>query len=246
MVFFCGTPSLTRGRVILLYMLLALASVVFFGSELPGARDRMLLSQVWNFHFRCFLRLAGSRWRYSTPPPHLLLNLLLQLSKVKVEVKVMLRPTVSRPVCLGINHPSGAYDQIFMTVRQLRFVDVERPLWREDGSVINSCCWSSPMQSFSGSSPVWLATLFYRLRFETSLFVAYYDSKGHGGGIRLHLHKRSVPSSVGLPFYRIPETLTDHRLQSFHYCCSWLRRAGYATTGSSPGFWLYSIGLHLT
>jgi hypothetical protein len=50
-----------------------------------------------------------------------------------------------------------------------------RPLWREDGSVFCICCWSLPAQSFSGPCPLVLETIFYCLRFETSLFVASYD-----------------------------------------------------------------------
>jgi hypothetical protein len=41
---------------------------------------------------------------------------------------------------------------------------------------------------FLGSSPVGVETTFYCLRFETSLFVASYDSQGYGGGIRPRLH----------------------------------------------------------
>jgi hypothetical protein len=67
---FCGAPSLTRGRVCLLYMLLVLASAVFLGSESLGTDDHILLPQIWDFPFRRLLRLTGSRWRYSTPPPH--------------------------------------------------------------------------------------------------------------------------------------------------------------------------------
>jgi hypothetical protein len=66
---FLLAPSLTRGRVCLLYMLLVLASAVFLGSEALGTSDHILLSQIWDFPFRRLLRLAGSRWRYSTPPP---------------------------------------------------------------------------------------------------------------------------------------------------------------------------------
>jgi hypothetical protein len=62
------------------------------------------------------------------------------------------------------------------------------PLWREDGSVFCICCWSLPVQSFSGPSPLGLTTIFYCLRFETSLSVAFYDSRSHGGGIRPRLH----------------------------------------------------------
>jgi hypothetical protein len=69
-ILFFGAPSLTRGRVCLFYVLVALAGAVFLGSKSLGTRYHILLSQIRHFHFRRLLRLAGSRWRYSTPPPH--------------------------------------------------------------------------------------------------------------------------------------------------------------------------------
>jgi hypothetical protein len=65
-----GTPFLTRGRVCRLQWLLAFASAVIFGTDSLWTRGHILLSQIRDFPFRRLLRLAGSRWRYSTPPPH--------------------------------------------------------------------------------------------------------------------------------------------------------------------------------
>jgi hypothetical protein len=69
-VCWCGVLSLMRGRVCRLQLLLALASAVILWSLPLWTRDHILLSQIWDFPFRRFLRLAGSRWRYSTLPPH--------------------------------------------------------------------------------------------------------------------------------------------------------------------------------
>jgi hypothetical protein len=106
----------------------------------------------------------------------------------KVKVKVTLRLTVSQSVSLGVESHLGPMTRYLLLCDNYGLVLVGRPLWREDGFAFFMCCWLLPAQSFSGPSPLGLETIFYCLTFETFLFVASYDSQGHGGGIRPRLH----------------------------------------------------------
>jgi hypothetical protein len=99
----------------------------------------------------------------------------------------MLRPTVVRPVCTGIKHPSATYDQILITVWQLRFCFCGAPTLTRGRVFLCICYWPLPVQSL-GLRPFGLETIFYGLRSETSLSIASYDSQGHGGGNRPRLH----------------------------------------------------------
>jgi hypothetical protein len=91
----------------------------------------------------------------------------------------------SRSVSLGIKHPSGAYDQIFITVRQVRVCWCGAlSLTRGPIGRLHLLMVLANAVGFWGPSPLVVATVFYCLRFETSHFVASYDSQGYGGGIR--------------------------------------------------------------
>jgi hypothetical protein len=81
---------MTRGRVCRLQLLPALANAVILGSESRGTRDDILLSQIRDFPFRRLLQLAELLWRYLTLPPH----------GMNSQLKVILRPTINRPVWL--------------------------------------------------------------------------------------------------------------------------------------------------
>jgi hypothetical protein len=72
-----------------------------------------------------------------------------------------LRLTVSQSVSPCVKLILGLMTRYLLWFDSYGLVFVGRPLWREDGSVFYVCCWPLPVQSFSGPSPLGLATIFY-------------------------------------------------------------------------------------
>jgi hypothetical protein len=64
---------------------------------------------------------------------YILKNVLKTLASFKSKSKLCYDRRSVGQSCLWIKHPSGAYDQIFITVRQLRVCWCGASFWREDG-----------------------------------------------------------------------------------------------------------------
>jgi hypothetical protein len=102
------------------------------------------------------------------------------------------------------------------------------------------CRWPLPAQSFSGPSSLGLATVFYCLRFETSLFVASYDSQGHGGGIRPRLHQFTNE----LSFITLGEPKREHHLEQFVYYSVILCLRNACQSRSFHAFTVFCLRIH--
>jgi hypothetical protein len=159
---------------------------------------------------------------YSTP--------LYQLSYLEVEVN--LRPTVSRPVCLGVRRPSGTCDQFFflfeISFRQLRVCYFVAPSLTR-GQVCNllyNCFWALPEQSLLGRSPSELTALIYCL---------IWDSPNLEGQVPLFISPRNRVAQLYPRGTELSEELKQNMNRNFRnsFCyntANACRYHGYYTT----------------
>jgi hypothetical protein len=116
--------------------------------------------QTWTFF--CSPAHVLSGWRASHTN---LITAISRLSKPKLK-SCYDRRSVGQSVLVSSPHLRTKTRFLLLSIC-CGFLDVERPLWREDGFAIYNCCWSSPVQLFSGPSATGLVIKFYYLKFET-------------------------------------------------------------------------------
>jgi hypothetical protein len=129
------------------------------------------------------------------------------------QIKVMLRPTVSLPVCLGVKPPIWGPRPDFCYCQT---VVVFFFMWgglsdQRTGPSFIIAAGPPPAQSFSSPSLAGFSQVsgfisprnrVAQLYPQTlgSLFIASYDSQGYGGGIRLRLHAGLILKFVEIIF----------------------------------------------
>jgi hypothetical protein len=171
------TSTLMRGWVCHLQFLLALTSAFILGSESRGTQTILycLRFETILFVTSCDLQgYGGGIW------PRFQIGDSVNKSKSSQSHIATDGQSVSKSWCWAA---AESHDRIFVTFDSYSLLFVGCPLW-QDRSVFCIFSWLLP----GSLSWVRVVTIFYCLRFETSLFVASYDSQGHGGGIQPCLH----------------------------------------------------------
>jgi hypothetical protein len=122
------------------------------------------LVQNWTLNWQ--LTTKYSTHKVFSSQPNFELSLSVN-SKLTGSVRGLFYDWLFTAVSSSWRQPLEIQEQYFFFQPNTFIVLMYHPLCREDGSVVYSCCWPSPAQSFSGSSPAELTTTFNCLRFET-------------------------------------------------------------------------------
>jgi hypothetical protein len=117
-----------------------------------------------------------------------------------LSVCLILRPTVSRPVLLGIKPRSGAYDQISITFTQLRVCWYEAPSLTRGRVCLLQCT---------------IYNIFYCLRYESRSLYLYPPGTGwpgytpkHWVHTHTHTHPHTTSPHTTLLHLNSPQSLT--------------------------------------
>jgi hypothetical protein len=170
------------GCNLLVQLLLSLARTVTLGSEMRRTHDRILVSHLSlpqiggpGPHNYIPQEQSGSVIPLGTGFPFVtsydskgygggILTRLHTGTNVKVKVMYYGWQSVGQSVWVSGTHLRPATKFSFslkFSLDNCGFVILKHSLWREDGSVIYCCFWSSPVQSRMGLSPSGLKTIFY-------------------------------------------------------------------------------------
>jgi hypothetical protein len=182
---------------------------------IPQEQGGPVISAGTGFPFLPLLRLAGLWWRYLNPPAPPGGPVCYALThKFEADRIKNTAPNSASTFCVHIRCRAGmnwssrvlGYDR--RSVGQsapeqsthlgptTRFPPLSESHGHEDRPAAYNSCRPSPVQAISGPTLAGPAATLHRLRFETSLFVAFHDSQGHGGGTRPRLHMGLVISII--------------------------------------------------
>jgi hypothetical protein len=111
----------------------------------------------------------------------------------------MSRPTISRPVCLGVKHRSVTQDQIIVTIRQFRLRWCGAPSFNIERVCSLQLTMVLARAVTLGSNPTGLVTIFYCLIWDSSTLEGHAPYLYPQGIVWLTY----IPPDTGLPLLRL-------------------------------------------
>jgi hypothetical protein len=140
-----------------------------------------------------------------------------------IKVKVILRPTISRPVSPGVRSPSGPVTNFSFSLKFLQTVASLLFCGALSDERIHCCFWALPEQSLSGPSPAELTTLFYCLIWDSPNLEVEVEVKLRPTvGRPVHLGVRHPSGSCNQFFFLLE--IFFRQLQVCHFVASSLMR----------------------